>query len=68
MASVLNQVAAETKNRAIVGLVPVHDRELVRLFGIRKIPAVFVIRDARVTAAFVGVVPKAKIERLLLGM
>jgi len=67
MASVLNEVAGETKGRAVVGLVMVTDRELVRAFGIRKIPAIFVVRNAQVTASFVGFVPKAKIEQALRG-
>lgn len=45
----------------------VTDRELVRAFGIRKIPAIFVVRNAQVTASFVGFVPKAKIEQALRG-
>lgn len=65
MASVLNEVAGETKGRAIVGSVMVNDQELVRTFGITKIPTVFVVRNAQVTATFVGIVPKAEIKRLL---
>jgi thioredoxin 1 len=65
MASVLNEVAGETKGRAIVGLVMVTDRELARMFGIRKIPTIFVMRNAVVTASFVGVVPKKAIEQVL---
>ena len=67
MASVLAEVAGETKGRAIVGLVMVSDRELVRTFGIRRIPTVFVVRNAEITASFVGVVPKSKIAQLLKG-
>ncbi len=65
MASVLNEVAGETKGRAVVGLVMVADRELVRTFGIRKIPAIFVMRNAEITASFVGIVPKKAIEQVL---
>jgi len=43
----------------------VNDQELVRTFGITKIPTVFVVRNAQVTATFVGIVPKAEIKRLL---
>ncbi|HMK36201.1 MAG TPA: thioredoxin family protein [Desulfomonilaceae bacterium] len=67
MASVLKEVADETKGKAIVGLVMVSDRELVQAFGIKKIPTVFVMRNAEVTASFVGVLPKAQIQKLLKG-
>lgn len=67
MASVLNEVARETKGRAIIGLVMVTERELVKTFGINKIPTVFLLRNAQVTASFVGVAPKAEIKRLLQG-
>jgi thioredoxin 1 len=65
MESVLNEVARETKGRAIIGLVMTTDRELVRAFGIKKIPTIFVVRNAQITASFVGVVPKAQIEHAL---
>jgi thioredoxin 1 len=67
MASVLTEVAGETKGRAIVGLVMTSDRDLVRIFGIRKIPTIFVLRNAEVRASFVGMVPKSKIQQLLKG-
>lgn len=65
MVSVLNEVAGETKGRAIIGLVMATDRELVRTFGIRKIPAIFVVRNAEITASFIGLVPKKAIEQAL---
>ena len=49
----------------MVGLVMVSERELVSAFGIRKIPTIFVVRNAEITASFVGVVPKAQIHKLL---
>jgi len=65
MVSVLNEVAGETKGRAIVGLVMASDRELVRIFGVRKIPAIFVVRNAEITDSFIGLVPKNTIEQAL---
>jgi thioredoxin 1 len=65
MASVLTEVAGETKGQAIVGLILTTDRELTRMFGIRKIPTIFVVRDKQVTASFVGLVPKKTIEEAL---
>jgi thioredoxin 1 len=67
MESVLNEVARETKGKAVVGLVMTSDRELVRAFGIRKIPTIFIVRNAQITASFVGVLPKAQVHRLLTG-
>ncbi|MEW6530849.1 MAG: thioredoxin family protein [Thermodesulfobacteriota bacterium] len=67
MASVLKEVAGETKGRAVIGLVMVSDRELVRTFAVSGIPAIFVVRNAEVTASFVGVVPKSQIEQALRG-
>jgi thioredoxin-like negative regulator of GroEL len=67
MASVLNEVAKETKDRAIIGLVMVSERELVRMFGVKKIPTIIVVRNTEITASFVGVVPKAQIEMVLKG-
>jgi thioredoxin 1 len=67
MESVLNEVARETKGRAIVGLVMTSDRELVRTFGIRRIPSIFVVRNGQITASFVGMVPKAQIQQALRG-
>jgi thioredoxin 1 len=65
MASVLSEVAGETRGKAVVGLVMVSDRELVSAFGIRKIPTIFVVRNAEITASFVGVLPKAQIHKIL---
>ncbi|MGO9117313.1 MAG: thioredoxin family protein [Desulfomonilaceae bacterium] len=65
MASVLNEVARETKGRAIVGLISTTDRELARTFGIRRIPAIFVVRNTEITASFIGLVPKKTVEDAL---
>ncbi|MBI5572268.1 MAG: hypothetical protein HY914_20160 [Desulfomonile tiedjei] len=65
MASVLSEVAGETRGKAVVGLVMVSERELVSAFGIRKIPTIFVVRNAEITASFVGVLPKAQIHKIL---
>jgi thioredoxin 1 len=65
MASVLTEVAAETKGKAIVGLIMVSERQLVSAFGIRRIPTIFVVKNAEVTGSFVGFVPKAQIQKIL---
>ena len=65
MASVLNDVARETKGQAIVGLISTTDRELARAFGIRRIPTIFVVRNTEITASFIGLVPKKTVEDAL---
>jgi thioredoxin-like negative regulator of GroEL len=65
MASVLSKVARETKGQAIVGLVPATDNVLARMFGVRRIPTVIVVRNAQITASFIGVIPKEAVEKLL---
>jgi thioredoxin 1 len=65
MASVLSEVAAETRGRAVVGLIMVSDRQLVSAFGIRTIPTIFVVKNAEVKGSFVGIVPKAQIQKIL---
>jgi thioredoxin-like negative regulator of GroEL len=67
MASVLNDVAGETKDQAIVGLVMVTDRELTQMFGVRKIPTIVILRNTQISASFVGVVSKEQIRQLLKG-
>jgi thioredoxin-like negative regulator of GroEL len=67
MASVLSEVAGETKGRAIIGLVMVTDRELAQMFGVRRIPTIVILRNTQITASFVGVVPKEQIQKLLKG-
>jgi len=65
MASVLHQVAKETKGKAVVGIVLVTERDLVRTFGIRKIPATFIVRNGQIAESFIGTAPKEKITKLL---
>ncbi len=61
----MENVAQETKGRAVIGLVMVTDNHLARVFGIEKIPTVFVVRNADIVASFVGVMPKAEIHKIL---
>ncbi len=65
MASVLSVVAGDTKGQAIIGLISITDRELTRMFGIRRIPTIFIVRNTEITASFVGIVPKQEIEQAL---
>jgi thioredoxin-like negative regulator of GroEL len=65
MASTLTEVAGETKDKVIIGLVMVNDGKLVKAFGIRSIPAVFLVRNGEVVTSFVGSKPKAEVYRIL---
>jgi thioredoxin 1 len=65
MASVLSELATETKGKAIVGIVMVSQRDLVRAFGVSKIPTTFVIKNTEIISSFIGVVPKGKIQDTL---
>jgi thioredoxin 1 len=65
MASVLSQLAGETKGKAVIGLVMTTDVNLARTFGVNRIPTIFVVRNAEIKASFVGIVPKAKLEEIL---
>jgi thioredoxin-like negative regulator of GroEL len=65
MASVLEKLAEEMRGQAIVGLIPSSDAVLARAFEVRRIPAIFVVRNAEVVASFIGAVPRAQIEKVL---
>lgn len=65
MASVLEELAVETKGRVVVGLILMNERELARAFEITKIPTTFLIRNAQVKASFIGVLPKAQVYKIL---
>ncbi len=55
---ILEEVAKDLKGLAVVGRVDTEKNLIARRFGIRRIPAVFVIKDGEIKSAFYGVVPK----------
>jgi thioredoxin 1 len=65
MASVLREVAKETKGKAVIGIVMTTDRKLVQAFGIRGVPTTYVVRNGEIVESFVGVTPKRRIMKLL---
>jgi thioredoxin len=65
MASVIREVASETKGKAVIGIVMTTERDLVRTFNIRAIPATFIVRNGQIVESFVGVTPKGRIMKLL---
>ena len=66
VAPVLAEIAQERAGQVKVGKVNVDDQpELAQAFRISSIPALFVMKDGKVTASAVGYRPKAQIEALL---
>ncbi len=61
----MTEVARETKDKAVIGLVMVSDRELVRTFNIRRIPEIYIVRNNQISAKYTGVVPREKIMQEL---
>jgi thioredoxin 1 len=59
---VLDEVARELDGRAVVAKVNVDESPgLAAAFGIRSIPALFVMRDGQVVEQFIGLQPKSKL-------
>ena len=65
LSPVVDEVASENPG-IVVGKVNVdEDIALANAFGISSIPALFVVKNGKVTSQTVGVVPKEKILRML---
>ena len=62
---IIEEVAKELKDRAIIGKLNTDKNMIARRFGITKIPAIFIIRDGEIKNAFYGVVPKETIVKAL---
>lgn len=62
---IIEQVAADVKDKAIIGRLDTDKNLISRKLGINKIPAVWIIRDGQVKKSFFGVVPKDKILEAL---
>ena len=54
MDSVLEQLASETSGKASVGIIRESERELFKTFGVRQIPATFIIYKAEVKKSYSG--------------
>ncbi len=66
LAPAVAELAAELAGKVKVGKINVDDEgELAAEFGIVSIPTVVVIKEGKVTANSVGLVPKAKLAALL---
>jgi thioredoxin 1 len=57
---ILDQVAAEVGDDAVVAKINVEEeQELAAKFGVRSIPAIFILKDGKVVKDFVGLKDKA---------
>ena len=66
LAPAVAELAEELEGKVKVGKVNVDDEgELAVQFGIASIPTVVVMKNGKVTAKSVGLVPKAKLAELL---
>jgi thioredoxin len=62
---ILEEVANDLKGLAVIGKVDTEKNLIARRFGIRRIPAVFVIKDGEIKSAFYGVIPKEQIVKAI---
>jgi thioredoxin 1 len=62
---VLEEIARDLNGKVVVGKVNTDKNVISRKFGIKKIPAVFIIRDGEIKNAFYGLVPKEEIMKAL---
>ncbi len=66
LSPLVDEVAAETAGKAVVGKVNVDEQpELAQKFGVMSIPTLLVFNKGEVVQTSVGAVPKAKILALL---
>lgn len=61
----LKELAEDLEGRVVIGKVDTDRNLIARQFGIKRIPAVFIIRDGEIKTAFYGVVPKEKLLEAL---
>lgn len=54
MESVLADLSNELGSEAVIGKVHEGERSLFKKFGVRGIPAIFILRDTEVRESFVG--------------
>lgn len=61
----MKELAGDMKGRAIIGLVRESERELFKAFGVKGIPAIFVMRNAEVRHSFLGTQNKDFLAKVL---
>ena len=63
---VLDQVAAEMGDDVVIGKINIdEEQDLAVKFGVRSIPAMFILKDGEVRESFVGVKDKATLVNSL---
>ncbi len=66
IAQAIDEVAAEYKDKVIVGRLNVdHHPGIAARYGIRSIPSILLFKDGQVSDQIVGAVPKAQIKEML---
>lgn len=65
MESVLADLAGELGDAVVIGKVYEGERSLFKKFGVRGIPAIFILRDAEVRESFRGTRSKSVLLRAL---
>lgn len=66
IAQAMEEVAAEYKDRVVVGRLNVdHHPGIAVRYGIRSIPSILLFKDGQVSNGIVGAVPKAMITDML---
>jgi len=67
LAPVLDELATDLGSKAVIAKVNCDEEAgLAQKFGIRSIPALFVLKDGQVTKQFVGVKSKEELKKALL--
>ena len=66
MDSVVEDLAKELKDKAILGVIDVDQRPLFVKFGIRGIPHFMIYRDGKLATRFTGGVSKDALRSLIL--
>lgn len=62
---VIEQLAKDFRGKAVIGRLNTERNMIARRFGVKRIPAVFIIRDGEIKDAFYGVVSKEKMAKAL---
>lgn len=66
LAPILDQVAAEMGDAAVIAKINVEEEQaLAAKFGVRSIPAIFILKDGEVVKDFVGVKDKSTLVNAL---
>ncbi|MCK4578150.1 MAG: thioredoxin [Candidatus Marinimicrobia bacterium] len=66
IATAIDEVAAEYKNKVVVGKLNVDNSPSIAVrYGIRSIPSILLFKDGQVSRQLVGSVPKTEITHIL---